>query len=112
MFAHPDLVADATREAVEAAAGELGYRKGAPTGDLAAHWRRTNFNGRLFQPAATGRYPTKAASRGPVPVQASPWLGIPVRGRNAAARADACWVPIAPGLTPHGLRHTYKDAHG
>jgi integrase len=20
----------------------------------------------------------------------------------------ACWLPVAPGLTPHGLRHTYK----
>ncbi len=39
---------------------------------------------------------------------AEPWPGVPVRGRNAASRADACWLPIAPGLTPHGLRHTYK----
>ncbi len=31
-----------------------------------------------------------------------------MRGRNAAGRADACWLPIAPGLTPHGLRHTHK----
>ncbi len=31
-----------------------------------------------------------------------------MRGRNAAGRADACWLPIAKGLTPHGLRHTYK----
>jgi hypothetical protein len=31
-----------------------------------------------------------------------------VRGRNAAGRADACWLPVAQGLTPHGLRHTYK----
>ena len=44
----------------------------------------------------------------PVPVTAEPWPGVPVRGRNAATRADACWLPIAPGLTPHGLRHTYK----
>jgi hypothetical protein len=41
-------------------------------------------------------------------VTAEPWPGVPVRGRNAASRADACWLPIAPGLTPHGLRHTYK----
>jgi hypothetical protein len=63
----------------------------------------------LFQPAATGRYPQKAplAAR-PVPVLADPWPGVPVRGRNAAGRADACWVPVALGLTPHGLRHTYK----
>jgi integrase len=43
-----------------------------------------------------------------VPVQADPWPGVPVRRRNALERADACWVPIAPGLTPHGLRHSYK----
>jgi integrase len=33
--------------------------------------------------------------------------GIPTRGRNAAGRADACSLPIAAGLTPHGLRHTH-----
>jgi len=33
---------------------------------------------------------------------------VPVRGRNASGRADACWLPIASGLSPHGLRHTYK----
>lgn len=31
-----------------------------------------------------------------------------MRGRNASARADSCWLPIAQGLTPHGLRHTHK----
>jgi integrase len=44
----------------------------------------------------------------PMPIVAEPWPGIPVRGRNAAGRADVCWVPIARGLTPHGLRHTRK----
>ena len=43
-----------------------------------------------------------------MPLLADPWPGVPVRGRNAAGRAEACWLPIAPGLTPHGLRHTYK----
>jgi hypothetical protein len=37
-----------------------------------------------------------------------PWPGVPVRGRNAAVRAELRWLPIARGLTPHGLRHTYK----
>ncbi len=32
----------------------------------------------------------------------------PARGRGAGARADICWMPIAKGLTPHGLRHTHK----
>ena len=43
-----------------------------------------------------------------MPILAHPWPGIPVRGRNAAVRADSCWLPIAPRLTPHGLRHTHK----
>ena len=76
---------------------------------MAAHWRRNGFATWLFQPAVTGWYPKKApqATR-PVPVLAEPWPGIPVRGRNGSGRADACWVPIARGLTPHGLRHTHK----
>ncbi len=44
----------------------------------------------------------------PVPVLADPWPGVPIRGRGALAMADACWLPVAQGLTPHGLRHTYK----
>jgi integrase len=43
-----------------------------------------------------------------VPVLGEPWPGIPVRGRNADQRADACWMPVARGLTPHSLRHSYK----
>jgi integrase len=43
-----------------------------------------------------------------VPLLAHPWPGVPLPGRNAAGRAECCWVPIAPRLTPHGLRHTYK----
>jgi hypothetical protein len=43
-----------------------------------------------------------------VPVLAEPWPGVPVRGRNASGRADSCWTPIAPGLTPHSLRHAHK----
>jgi Phage integrase family len=27
---------------------------------------------------------------------------------TAYGRAEACWVPIAPGLTPHGLRHSHR----
>jgi hypothetical protein len=29
-------------------------------------------------------------------------------GRNAAGRAEACWLPIAAGLTPHGMRHGHR----
>ena len=78
-------------------------------GEPAAHWRRNGFSTWLFQPAVTGWYPRKAPQDArPVPVLAEPWPGVPVRGRNAQARADACWLPVARGLTPHGLRHTHK----
>ena len=58
------------------------------------------------RPAGTRRRrqgATRCQSRPP------PWPGVPARGRGAATRSDASWVPIAPGLTPHGLRHTYRS---
>ncbi|GAB1641442.1 tyrosine-type recombinase/integrase [Krasilnikovia sp. MM14-A1259] len=105
----PEAVTEAIRDAVTAAIDRLGYVRGAPTGAAAAHYRRNGFATWLFQPAATGRYPAKAPKVArPVPVTGEPWPGVPVRGRNAATRAQACWLPVAPGLTPHGLRHSYK----
>lgn len=44
-----------------------------------------------------------------MPLLAEPWPGIPARGRGASQRAQTCWTLIAPGLTPHGLRHTHKS---
>ncbi|GAB2943177.1 hypothetical protein GCM10027280_34820 [Micromonospora polyrhachis] len=106
---HPESVAELTKARVATAIADLGYVRGGSSGKLAAHWRRTGFATWLFGPAATGWYPRKAphAAR-PVPILGDPWPGVPARGRGAAGRADACWVPIAPGLTPHGLRHTHK----
>jgi integrase len=106
---HPEVVHAATRATIATAIADLGYVRGGTSGELAAHWRRTNFATWLFQPAATGWYPKKGHLLvRPVPVLGEPWPGIPVRGRNAAGRADACWLPLAPGLTPHGLRHSHK----
>lgn len=106
---HATGVTDAMTARVLSAVGELGYVAGQRSGDQAPHWRRNGFATWLFQPAATGRYPAKAPSPArPVPVLSNPWPGIPIRGRNAAGRADACWLPVAPGLTPHGLRHSHK----
>ena len=107
----PDLVPETTRQRVLAAVAELGYVRGraTPARERAPHWRRNGFATWLFQPAATGWYPRKAPQPAhPVPIVAEPWPGIPVRGRNAAGRAEACWLPVARGLTPHGLRHTHK----
>jgi integrase len=105
----PEAVAGATRAGVLAAITELGYIRGFQTGELAPHWRRSGFSTWLFRPAVTGRYPGKAPNPAhPVPVLGEPWPGVPVRGRNATGRADSCWVPIATGLTPHGLRHAHR----
>ncbi|MEU3203791.1 LacI family DNA-binding transcriptional regulator [Streptomyces cyaneofuscatus] len=107
---HPDRVRKETRVRVELAIGELGFiRNGPAPGDPAAHWRRNGFATWLFRPAADGWYPRKAPQEArPVPIVGEPWPGIPVRGRNAQGRADACWFPIAKGLTPHGLRHSHR----
>jgi integrase len=102
-------VADETRDRVHAAVADLGYVRGTAAGVLAPHRRRGGFATWLFHPAANGHYPAKAPqARRPVPLLAEPWPGIPLRGGHAADRADACWLPISSGLSPHGLRHSYK----
>ncbi|QKW07377.1 LacI family DNA-binding transcriptional regulator [Streptomyces sp. NA04227] len=107
----PEMVRESTRLRVQAAIAELGFVRGGLPTETAAHWRRTGFATWLFRPAATGWYPKKAPQEAhPVPVLADSWPGVPVRGRNASGRAEACWVPIANGLTPHGLRHSHKTA--
>ncbi|GGK11568.1 hypothetical protein GCM10010124_00230 [Pilimelia terevasa] len=105
----PGTVPPATATKVTTAIADLGYVRSGWSGELAAHWRRSGFATWLFQPSASGDYPRRSASDShPVPILAEPWPGVPVRGRGAAARADACWTPIARGLTPHGLRHSHK----
>jgi hypothetical protein len=106
----PETVPAGTREKVAEAVAQLGYVRGGPrVGDLAPHWRRTGFATWLFQPAVSGWYP-RVSPRPPraVPILGEPWPGVPVRGRGATGRADACWLPIARGLVPHGLRHSHK----
>ncbi|NBE49881.1 tyrosine-type recombinase/integrase [Streptomyces boluensis] len=105
----PDRVREDTRVRVQIAIEELGFIRGGTTSENAAHWRRNGFATWLFTPAVSGWYPKKAPQEArPVPVLAEPWPGIPARGRGATTRADACWLPIAKGLTPHGLRHTHR----
>ncbi len=106
----PDSVPISTRERVAAAIAELGFVRGGPAPrELAPHWRRSGFATWLFQPATTGWYPPAAPHPArPVPILGEPWPGIPARGRGASARADSCWLPIARGLVPHGLRHSHK----
>ena len=102
-------VREDTRVRVEQAIADLGFVRGGATTEHAAHWRRNGFATWLFQPATTGWYPKKAPQEPrPVPILGDPQPGILIRGRNAQGRADACWPPIAKGLTPHGLRHSYR----
>lgn len=54
---HPEVVAEPTHERIAKAIADLGYVRGGASGELAAHWRRSNFATWLFQPAATGWYP-------------------------------------------------------
>jgi hypothetical protein len=95
------------------------------------HYRRSNYARRVFRPACNGRQ--EAGQNRParlVITDAAVWPGIPVaawpaalpslgandyappRGRGIPViPADtplACWLPIQPGLTPHGLHHSHK----
>ncbi|OIV36078.1 LacI family transcriptional regulator [Mangrovactinospora gilvigrisea] len=108
---HPERVAEATADRIRRAQADLGYRRGPAERRPMAHWRRSSFASWVFTPAVSGWYPSRGASMEPhpVPVLAEPWPGVPVRGRGAAGRADASWLPIARGLTPHGLRHTHRS---
>lgn len=99
----------------------LGRGKDQPGGrsqeaSRGVHQRRSGYAAWIFKPAATGWYPQRSPQPArPVPVTAGPFPGIPVRGRNAHGRAQACWVPLLPGATPHSCRHgreTCMDGHG
>ncbi|WP_328549904.1 LacI family DNA-binding transcriptional regulator [Streptomyces sp. NBC_00366] len=106
---HPDRVTEARRMRVEQAIADLGFVRGGVAPESAVHWRRNGFATWLFTPAVSGWYPKKAPQEArPVPLLGEPWPGVPARGRGASNRADACWLPIAKGLTPHGLRHTHR----
>jgi hypothetical protein len=106
-------ISDETRARVLGVAGQLGYERSPASSDPAQHWRRSSFE-ELFAAAASGQLrPTrpgtgkgKLARRG-VPLTGE-WPGTRVRGANAEARAEFCWLPVADGMTPHGLRHSVK----
>jgi integrase len=103
----------------------LGQRRG--------HFGRSKYSERVMRPAADGWYPGRngARARAKMPVlvdAAGHWPGKPLPAWPAA-RADratytapagrgrpritgdtcpASWLPILPGLTPHGLRHGHQ----
>lgn len=98
---------EAAHRAVERAVKETGYKREPAPESPAWHWRRSAFE-EMFTAAASGWFP----ARSPLPRRTVPlageWPGIRVRGRNSQGRAEFCWLPVAAGLTPHGLRHSSK----
>lgn len=104
-------------------------------GERGGHPRNSNYIRRTFDPACEGWYPKDAGRKGPAkPVlvdMAAGWPGRPIRhawpaavpgepftppggfrsGRPALDLEQvwpASWLPVAPGLTPHGLRHSHQ----
>ena len=95
-----------------------------------SHYRRSNFSERIFRPAADGWYPQRSPGRQRMPVLVDhqhswpgkplpPWppaeMGeayTPPQGRGRPRVTEdvrlASWLPVAPGLTPHGQRHGYE----
>jgi hypothetical protein len=91
------------------------------------HWR-SNYARRVFRPACDGRYqdaPSRPARL--VIADTTTWPGTPIaawppakpgtdyappRGHGITPIPKevplTCWLPIRPGLTPHGLRHSHK----
>ena len=92
------------------------------------HYRRSNYARRVFRPACDGRHEASSGQPGKLVIaDATIWPGVPVagwppaepsagyaspRGRGIQVIPDgtplACWLPIKPGLTVHGLRHGHK----
>ena len=90
------------------------------------HYRRSNYGRRVFRPACDGRIdasnqppaasssptpPPGPASRSHPPAQPGATLQPAARERHPAIPDGtplACWLPVKPGLTTHGLRHGHK----
>jgi integrase len=97
-----------TRERVEEIIVKTRFIPQRAPESIAWHWRRSSFE-EMFTAAASGWFPARPPlPQRPVPL-AGAWPGVRVRGRNAQGRAEFCWLPVAPGLTPHGLRHSHKS---
>lgn len=86
------------------------------TGVGRPHWDRADFAARILGPAAEGFVNPRSDARRPVLVREEGPVGSPrfaagddVIGTPAkhCKKGLACWVPLVPGLTLHGLRHSH-----
>lgn len=97
----------AVRARVRAAVKETGWLAGAAPLDPDWHWRHSAFE-RLFAAAASGWWPRSGQRSPEHPVWlAGEWPGATVV-RYSPKRAEWGWLPVARGLTPHGLRHSLR----
>jgi hypothetical protein len=91
-------------------------------------WARRDYARRVFRPACDGRHEATPSRPGRLVIaDTTTWPGVPVAAWPPATSAEdftpprghgipvippdtplACWLPIRPGLTPHGLRHSHK----
>ncbi|HEY2090138.1 MAG TPA: LacI family DNA-binding transcriptional regulator [Mycobacterium sp.] len=100
-----------TRERVLRAAEASGWQPAGegPEGP-APHWRRSSI-GEKFTAAATGIWPGRKRNDrvGQAVTLRGDWPGELVSGKNAASRAEWCWMPVTePGVHPHLERHWVK----
>jgi integrase len=93
------------------------------------HYRRSNYARRVFRPAADGRYEPASGKPGRLVIaDTTTWPGVPIAAWPPAPSTTSdyippagrgitqipndipltCWLPLKPGLTPHGLRHSHK----
>ena len=85
-------------------------------GDNWHHWDQTIFRQRVLYPVAWGKFFPNMKYGRPVYQSLREDGGDPGPfdwdntrlGDERAEAAVACWAPLAPDLTPHGLRHSHK----
>jgi hypothetical protein len=103
-----DRFAPAVRAAVLDAVSRLGWMPGAAPISPDWHWARSRYE-ELIKAAGSGMFQSEGRLQ---PTRAVPlagdWPGTRLRNKGSQKRAEWCWMPVAQGLTPHGLRHSAR----
>lgn len=97
----------AVRWKVRAAVKDLGWAPGSAPLNANWHWRHSGFE-RILTAAASGWWPDAGKNSPEHPVWlAGEWPGGKLV-QYRPKRAEWGWLPVARGLTPHGLRHSLR----